>query len=589
MDSVTYSWTVEDIDGDVAGITFEMEVLPMPPMNRWRRSVQEFYYVGGATDTVDARSVVDGLVSSWTFVAEEDNNVVALSASQTGQVVLRPLMEGSTSISVTASNVAGTVSFDFLVTVVTDMAESDQIDIALAHSGNALLSSALNVFERRFLLNRNGSSKTVANFHLQDSAADLDSVPISCNFCTGQSYQQRPSTRLSNLPTIAMANRLASGFKTGFTHSTEKWSAWGAFDSQNFSSGTTGNEVDGSFASQYLGGDWGVNDNLYAGVAVARHSSDTEYAFASELATGEGSFELSLTSVYPYIQARNGTNLSFYLVAGVGNGEASLNRVHASSPEIISDAEASLFAGGFEFLVLQAAWVDLTIVGSAGSSTLTLTDDGGLLANRETSSGKASLGGDLSFVQDLEEGAFVTSLGLRALNESGDGETGTGFEANGSIGYWGERIDLFFSGKVVASHSGDEVKRNSLTARIRYKATSDGTGLGVSISPSIGFDPYKQVGHPSGDFGVGSLRQSHFGVLSPSLESEVTYGLLVGDQSVVVTPGISYQKVQSNVERSAFNVRIYPTGRDVRWDVRVQGTRSTRYGKGLGVTMSLDL
>ena len=588
MDSRTYSWTVEDIDGDVVGISFEMEVLPMPPRLVGVISTR-ILYVGGSTDTVDARGVVIGVVDSWSFEAEDGNNVVALSSSQSGQVVLRPLTEGSTSISVTASNISGTVSFDFLVTVTTDIAESDQIDIALAHSGHALLSSALNVFERRFLLTRSGSSQTVAKSHSQDSLAFSDSISDSCTFCSKRSRQERSSPLLSYLPKLAMANRLGDGFKTGFTHSAEKWSVWGAFDSQNFSSGTTGNEVDGSLASQYLGGDWGVNDNLYAGVAVARHSSDTDYDFASELATGEGSFELSLTSVYPYIQSRNGSNLSFYLVAGVGNGEASLNRIHASSPEISSDAEASLFAGGFEFLVLKVAGIDLTIVGNAGSSTLALNDDAGLLANRETSSGKTSLGGDLSFVQDLEEGTFVTSLGLRALNESGDGETGTGFEANGSIGYWGERVDLFFSGKLVAAHAGEEVKRNSLTGRIRYKATTNGTGLGVSISPSIGFDPSKQIGHLGEDIGIASLRQNHFAESSPSFEGEVTYGLLVADQSVVVTPGITYQKLRSNLKRSTLNVRISPNGRDVRWDLRVQGSSSKRYGNGFGMTMNLDL
>lgn len=588
MDSMTYSWTVEDIDGDVARIMFAMEVLPMPPMLVGVISPR-ILYVGGATDTVDARGVVSGVVDSWSFVAEDSNNVVALSSSQSGQVALRPLMEGSTSISVTASNISGAVSFDFLVTVTTDVAESDQIDIALAHKGHALLSSAMNVFERRFLLSRSGSSETTAKSHATDSVANLGPIPSSCVYCTSQSHQERSSSLLSSLPKLAMANRQAGGFKSGFFHGTAKWSIWGAFDSQNYSSGTTGNEVDGSLTSQYFGGDWGVNDNLYAGVAVARHSSDTDYGFASELATGEGSFELSLTSIYPYIQARNGSNLSFYLVAGVGNGDVSLNRVHASTSEISSDAEASLFAGGFEFLVLQAAAFDLTIVGNAGSSTLTLTDDAGLLANRETSNGRTSIGGDLSFVQNLEEGTFVTSLGLRALNESGDGETGTGFEANGSIGYWGERVDLFFSGKVVAAHSGEEVKRNSLTARIRYKATTDGTGLGVSISPSIGFDPSKQIGQLSEKFGALSLRHNHVAKSSPSLESEVTYGLLVGDRSVLVTPGVTYQKRQSNLERSTIAVRISPNGSNDRWNLRVEGIRSKRYGEGFGLTMSLAL
>ena len=591
MDSMTYRWTVEDVDGDVAELTFAIEILPMPPMLVGVLSPITLY-VGGATETVDARGAVSGVVSSWSFMAEDGNDVVALTSSQSGQVVLRPLMEGSTTISVTASNVSGSVSLEFSVTVTTDMDENEQIDIALAHKGRALLSSAMNVFERRFLLKRNESlGGALAKSHSKASVRNVGPIPSSCVFCTSQNHQERSSSSswLSNLPKLAIANRPVGGFNSRFSHGTEKWSIWGAFDSQNYSSGTSDNEVDGSLTSQYLGGDWGVNDNLYAGVAVARHSSDTDYGFASELAIGEGSLELSLTSVYPYIQARNGSNLSFYLVAGVGNGEASLNRVHASAPETSTDAEASLFAGGFEFLVLQLAGVDLTIVGNAGSSTLSLTDDAGLLANRETSSGKTSLGGDLSFVQDLEDGAFVTSLGLRALNESGDGETGTGFEANGSIGYWGEKFDLFFSGKVVATHSGEDVKRNSLTARIRYKATTNGTGLGVSISPSIGSDQFKHVGKLGEGIGVARLRQNHLASSSPSFESEITYGWLVSHRSVLVTPGITYEKLPRNQERSTIDVSISPISRDDRWDLRVQGISSKRHGNGFGLTMSLAL
>ena len=588
MDSMTFSWTVEDIDGDVAEITFEMEVLPMPPMLVGLISPR-ILYVGGSTDTVDARSVVSGDVDSWSFVAENGNDVVALSSSQPGRVVLRPLMEGSTSVSVTASNVSGTVSVDFLVTVTTDVAESDQIDIALAHKARAMLSSTLNVFERRFLLTRSGSSQTFAKFHSQGSVAYSGPIPNSCNFCKRRTRQARPSPLLSYVPKLANRKAQSTGFQPNFSHDAEKWSVWGSFDSQSFSSGTSGNEVDGSLVSQYLGGDWGVSDNLYAGVAVARHSSDTDYVFASELATGEGSFELSLTSVYPYVQARNGSNLSFYLVAGVSNGEATLNRVHASSPGVNSDAEASLFAGGFEFLVLQAAGIDLSIVGNAGSSTLTLTDDVGLLANRETSSGKTSLGGDLSFVQDLEEGAFVTSLGLRAMNESGDGETGTGLEANGSIGYWGEKVDLFFSGKVVAAHSGDEVKRNSLTARVRYKAATDGTGLSVSVSPSFGIDETQRIGPLRGKFSAARPGHNPFTLSSSSLEYEVSYGLRMGDRSVLVTPGLVYQELGNDFQQTTFDVQISPNCEDARWDFRVQGTRSKRYGKGLGVNMSLVL
>lgn len=585
-DPIPFSWTVEDIDGDAAELTFEIEVLPMPPMLVGLINPRVLY-VGGSTDTVDARSVVSGDVSSWSFVAEDGNNVVALSSSQAGQVVLRPLIEGSTSISVIASNVSGTVNFDFLVTVATDTAENDQIDIALAHNGQALLSSTLNVFERRFLLHERGSSKSITNSHSPDLLTT--SALKNCTFCVNQRSQDLPSPLLSYLPTLAISSRQSADFNTGFFHGTEKWSIWGALDLQSFSSGESGNEIDGSLSSQYLGGDWGINDNLYAGVAVARHSSDTEYGFASELATGEAAFELSLTSVYPYLQVRNGSSLSFYLVGGVGNGEASLNRVHASSPENRSDAEVSLFAGGFEFLVFQAASIDITLVGNAGSSTLALTDAAGILADRETSSGKTSLGGDVSIVRDLEEGTLISSLGLRALNESGDGETGTGFEANGSIGYWGEKLDVFFSGKVAVAHSGDNVKRSSLTARIRYKATTDGTGLGYSISPSIGTDLFQQLGHHGEGIGIDSLRRNLLGPTSPSIESEFTYGVLMGDQSILVTPGIKYGKSRNNLKQTTLNVQIYPTGKDLSWGLSVQGIKGEQYGNGFGVTMSLDL
>lgn len=587
MDPTTYSWTVEDVDGDTAELNFVIEVRPMPPMLVGSISPRVLY-VGGTPSTVDVTSAVVGDIASWSF-ENENENVVGLTTPQPGQVVLTPRLEGTTRISVTASNISGTVNFGFMVTVATDATEDLQIDMALAESGQAILSSALNVFERRFVLHRNRSTGNSASVLTSDKRSISSASRAGwCTLCEKKQDHEASGFLLSLLPKDGFSNWQPMQFLSEFSHEAEKWSLWGSFNSENFSSGTTGNTIDGSLSSQYLGADWGLSDNLYTGLAIARHTSDTKYDFSSDLAAGSGSLDLSLTGVYPYLQARNGDSFAFYLVGGVGNGDASLNRQHVTSNDNQGDADFNLFAGGFEFLVLESNAFNVTLVGNAGSSTLSLSDDAGLLAQRETSSGKASLGGDFSFVQDLDEGNLISSVGLRASNSSGDGETGTGFEVVGSVGYWGTNVDLYFSGKMVASHSGNEVARNSLTARVRYKTTTDGTGLGISIEPSIGVDQFQQIGQ-LGYTEVDNLRQPHHALSLPLLKGEVSYGLLVGAHSILVTPRVSYQKSQSNLERITLGTYILPIERHrFRWDFNVQGIERERDRMLYGLNISLN-
>ncbi|MCY4655931.1 MAG: hypothetical protein OXC80_03850, partial [Gammaproteobacteria bacterium] len=279
-------------------------------------------------------------------------------------------------------------------------------------------------------------------------------------------------------------------------------------------------------------------------------------------------------------------------VGGTGSGEATLNRTHSTMTEQSSDARANLFAGGFEYLAYQAAAFDLSIVGNAGSASISLDEDSGLLSGREGSSGKASLGGDISFVRDLEEGSMATSLSLRAASDSGDGETGTGLEAGGAVSYWGANFDFHLGGKVVAAHSGESVKRASFTARIRYKATSDGTGLGIYVAPNLGMDHMQGSGLFNEEMRIADLRRNLSAQSEPSIESAVSYGILVRNQSFLLTPSLKLEKAHRDLERISLNAHFRPVGQQqqaLSWMLGVQSIERSGDSASLGFITRLQL
>lgn len=543
--SSTYSWTVTDIDDDSVTLSFTIVVQPAAPQATGTIPNVRLI-LGGGAQTVDARSAVEGTVSSWQ-VDVTDPSVATASVTTAGTLSLSPQMEGQTNVTLTATNVTASVDLSFSVSVVTDAVESEQIDAALAMNAGAILSGAMNVFKKRSNLHDESSGGGEVSALRLENQSRLN-PPL---------WNVQQDVRLGNLdesialdfPSTYVTSTIAYGndpFPLNFAHTTTKWSLWGAVDLQNFSSDAADNEIDGSLSSIYIGADLAINENTFAGIAIATHGGSSSYEFSSADANGEGEIDVSLTGFYPYLQAGDGNRYSMFLVGGFGSGDAELNRRHANGSQLPADADLSLFAGGFDYVILRRPSMDLAIVGDAGVSTITTESDSGVLANRELSASRSSIGSSVSFNRQVEGGSLVTSADIRLATGADDDESRTGFELGANLNFIGEHVDFMLDGRTSTRSGDSDVQRSSLSARLRYKANADGSGLTLTVRPRwqngsmVSFDDLLNASSQTtglAPFGAESIR---------SLEGEVGYGIWTFNETALFRPTFKWQQLDSN-------------------------------------------
>ena len=478
----TYNWSVTDADGDTTTLTFAITVNPASPtVIGSLANVQLF--VGGSSQMTDANSAVGGSIDTW-GIQVNNSDVVSGVISSSGVLTLSPIFEGQSSVMVTASNVTGSVQLSFSVSVVTDSAEDDQIDSALSLKAGAILSSAMNVFKHRTHAHDASTNfgetsaigrATVTGLDEKSWMGYQESNPNSYEHSIGYGLRPVYGTKSS---------ALGSDFvPLSFSHTSTRWRMWGAVDLQNFSRDASQNEIDGSLSSLYVGGDIAVNENTFAGLAVARHSGSGSYEFSSSAANGAAEIDTTLFSFYPYLQAGDGNRFSMFLVGGIGYGESQIDRRHANGLDQDSDTDMTLFAGGFDYVVLRRSTIDFSIVGDAGVATLTTVADSGVLAGRDSASSKSSIGGSVSFNPQIEGGTMVTSIDLRLANGAEGDDSGSGFELGANLNFIGDHIDVMLDGRTTSRSADADVTRSSISGRLRYRAKTDGSNLTVTLTP----------------------------------------------------------------------------------------------------------
>ncbi len=559
--TASYSWTVTDVDRDSVSLSFTILVHPAAPEVTDTIPIVGLL-VGGGTETVNARTVIEGKVDSWQ-VDVADSNVVTASVSTTGMVMLTPRIEGQTNVTLNAMNVTDSVQITFSVRVITDAVENEQIDAALAFSTGAVLSSAMSVFKKRSNLHEASNGDGGSSLRLTSrSGFGKDRTHVHSDNQT----DLLTDLKAFDVPSAVLKSNNAFGSEfvpLNFTHTATKWSLWGAVDLQNYSSDSTNNRIDGSLSSLYLGADFSINQNTFAGFAIASHEGSTDYEFTSADADGNGEIDSSFTGIYPYLQAGDGHRFSMFLVGGFGSGNAEIDRRHANGSESGSDADLSLFAGGFDYVVIRRASLDVAIVGDAGVATVTTEGDVGVLANRELTSSRSSIGGSVSFNHQVEGGSLVTAADVRLAAGADDDTSRTGFELGANLNYVGEHLDFMLDGRT-STRSGDtDAQKSSLSARFRYKASADGSGLTIAVTPrwhegsALVFDNH--FGAPNQVSALATIDSDPL----RSVEGEIGYGIWMNNETTLFRPSLRWQRLDAyeNVLTLGTNWNI---GRDTK-------------------------
>ena len=249
-----------------------------------------------------------------------------------------------------------------------------------------------------------------------------------------------------------------------------------------------------------------------------------------------GELTTSLTSVNPYVGWQMAGGMNLWAMAGYGTGKVELDDEAAEAQS--SDLSQRMIAAGVSGPLMSS---DEMIAG--GTTNLNLkgevaftsadVDGSDTLASTSLSASRQRLMLEGEHVQQLDTGAtFTPSLELGVRNDGGDGETGTGIEAGGTLRYADEASGLTVEGRVrtLLSHGGD-YEETGVSGLVRIAPGGSGQGLALVVQPAWG-----QTGS-----GVNQLWENGIAAgVSPDnqarLNAEVGYGLGVAPGLGVVTP-----------------------------------------------------
>ena len=461
-------------------------------------------FAGGEPATVDATAGFTGTALQFSASASGDAVSVSVAGSQ---VTVAPLVEGVATVTVTATNTAGTASQSFTATVSTDAAESDALEDTLAALARSTLASVTSAIGGRFRAERMGTPASSSEGFAAGSAgspAPSGHNPFGAWSQPGMSsygafsagphggfdqyspaygaggFGHGPAMRsggLQQLSGMSFAVPMnASGSGTGWT-SAAQWTFWGSVDRQAFD----GDGFDGDLTSVYVGADANFGDNWLAGVALSRSSGDADYKFSSNYASGTGDLDTDMVSVLPYARWSIDDMAEVWAIAGAGWGDVDHKR---SATTQLGEADLSMWmlsVGGRRTLASGADWT-FSLTGDAGVLEMQTDSGVGIIDDMNVTVGRVKVGFEGERVIVMEGGNRFAVFGqVGGLHDSG-----SGVELAGGVRYDGAgRIRLEGKARLMSLHSdGYEENGVSLSAIVRPR--SDGSGMSLALSSYLG-------------------------------------------------------------------------------------------------------
>ena len=487
-----FSVTVEDVPPEIAS--------RLPDLN---------LITGGEPALVDAAPAFSG--TALVFSASASGEAVSIAVAG-GQVTVSPLVEGESSVTITATNSAGTASQTFTATVSTDAAEADAIENTLAALARSTLASVTDTIGGRFRAERIGTA--AASSGAFDSAGvnplgqwsqpgmgaangAFSGGPFhngSC--CTGpvggwsgaEPFGYSPGMnagglqRLHGMSFAVPLNAAGSGSGAVWAPAAE-WTFWGSVDRQGFD----GSGYDGDLTSIYLGADARFGENWLAGVAVSHSSGYADYDFSSSRASGSGDLDTDLVSVLPYVHWTLNDMAEVWAIAGAGWGDVDHKR-SATTQE--GEADLSMWmlaAGGRRTLASGAEW-NFALMGDAGMLEMQ-TDGGiGIIDDMNVSVGRVKVGFEGERIISMDGGDIFSIFGqIGGRHDSGDGDTGSGVELAGGVRWdTAGRIRLEAKARLLSLHSADSYEENGVSLSAIVRPRADGGGMSLALSSYLG-------------------------------------------------------------------------------------------------------
>ena len=462
--------------------------------------------VGGAPYELDLADYFDG--KELRFSAISSTPLVATAALAGSRLTVAPASEGESSVTVTASNDAGSASGSIGVRVVTDPAEIEAVESVLASIGRAVLTGVTESVRARFdsrrAVGKQGASTNVQRGRTQvvpgASAVLGNQWPSPAMHGTrsgGWDGSGFFEPQVSGDDWFETMNRTHRRGMVPFSFSLDSaqsgstgpaWAVWGRAGAHRFESGIDGSSHDGTLTAVHLGADARVGDWL-AGVSLARSAAQADYRFERSVdacgggGVGDGMVDAELTSVHPYVGRQIGRG-SVWATLGAGGGEVSVERCETGQRNE-ADLSMRLAALGGRHPFAGGERIEVSVVEEISVLDLTTGDAPGPVGDRSVTVGQARLGLEAAGVAPADcECSLTTFVRAFARGDWGDGATGAGLELAAGVRYRNHprRLGIDAGARALAVHSAEDAKEHSANLTFSILPKADGTGWQASLA-----------------------------------------------------------------------------------------------------------
>ena len=200
-------------------------------------------------------------------------------------------------------------------------------------------------------------------------------------------------------------------------------SIWGSADYSSYGNEVDGIDLDGHLFSAHLGIDIKPRPDLVTGLALAMNRSSADY----DTDGSEGTYEVRITSVNPYVSWSPSNTVSLWASGGYGQGETELKQ--KGEDGITEQGPFSSFAGGGRLQL----WRSAEDGAAEPQMSLALKLDGATAHFRDVNVQMARLAGEFSRTTFMEAGHLSTAVELGVRMRSTEA---AGMEVGGRINWF---------------------------------------------------------------------------------------------------------------------------------------------------------
>ena len=308
------------------------------------------------------------------------------------------------------------------------------------------------------------------------ASTTADTVTIAVAAGANDAADRRRDAALNDVILPQVARVMAGSSSVAF---------WGRGEYRKLSGDSGALDWDGDLSGVHLGVDARLGDNLLVGVAASRMQGDFAYKddnAGDRMDLGKGEYGLNMTSAHPYIGWGAG-QLDLWATAGYGEGKLEITEKGEAMRS--SDVDLRTVGAGGSGQLWGVGASRYRLKGEAMRSELEVKGAAGA-AKVEAVRLRAALEGSHS--RTLSDGGlFESSLEVGVRYDGGDGETGSGAEIGGRLGYRNPvtRATVEVRARTLLGHSGD-YEEWGVQGSLAVQPGSDGQGLSLSLITSYG-------------------------------------------------------------------------------------------------------